>query len=171
MASTRLKALYTPLIDLIELSGALLVIGLGTWELSQGHLTLGGLLVFMTFLTQLYSPVRGLSRLVNRIHAASAAAERIIEMLDQRAVGGRVARAPSSSAGRRAGWSSTTSPSATPTPSGMRSRPSRSRSSQARCSRWSARAAPASRRWRSCCCASTTRISAGSRSTAGTCGT
>jgi ABC-type multidrug transport system fused ATPase/permease subunit len=84
MASTRLKALYTPLIDLIELSGALLVIGLGTWELSQGNLTLGGLLVFMTFLTQLYSPVRGLSRLVNRIHAASAAAERIIEMLDQR---------------------------------------------------------------------------------------
>jgi ATP-binding cassette, subfamily B, bacterial len=83
MASTRLKALYTPLIDLIELSGALLVIGLGTWELSRGHLTLGGLLVFMTFLTQLYSPVRGMSRLVNRIHAASAAAERIIEMLDE----------------------------------------------------------------------------------------
>ena len=83
MASVRLKALYTPLIDLIELSGALLVIGLGTWELSQGHLTLGGLLVFMTFLTQLYSPVRGMSRLVNRIHAASASAERIIEMLDQ----------------------------------------------------------------------------------------
>jgi ATP-binding cassette, subfamily B, bacterial len=84
MASVRLKALYSPLIDLIELSGALLVIGLGTWELSQGHLTLGGLLVFMTFLTQLYSPVRGLSRMVNRIYAASAAAERIIEMLDQR---------------------------------------------------------------------------------------
>src|SRR5262245_46611362 len=84
MASTRLKALYTPLIDLIELLGALVVIGLGTWELSQGHLTLGGLLVFMTFLTQLYSPVRGLSRLVNRIHAASASAERIIEMLDEK---------------------------------------------------------------------------------------
>jgi ATP-binding cassette, subfamily B, bacterial len=84
MASTRLKALYTPLIDLVELMGALLVIGLGTWELSRGHLTLGGLLVFMTFLTQLYSPVRGMSRLVNRIHAASAAAERIIELLDQR---------------------------------------------------------------------------------------
>jgi ATP-binding cassette, subfamily B, bacterial len=84
MASTRLKALYSPLIDLVELVGALLMIGLGTWELSQGHLTLGGLLVFMTFLTQLYSPVRGMSRLVNRIHAASAAAERIIEMLDQK---------------------------------------------------------------------------------------
>ncbi len=84
MASTRIKALYTPLIDVIELGGGLLVIALGTWELSQGHLTLGGLLVFMTFLTQLYSPVRGMSRLVNRIYAASAAAERVIELLDER---------------------------------------------------------------------------------------
>ena len=83
MASTRLKALYTPVVDLIELSGALIVVALGTWELSQGHLTLGGLLVFMTFLTQLYSPIRSLSRLVNRIYSASAAAERVIEMLDE----------------------------------------------------------------------------------------
>jgi ATP-binding cassette, subfamily B, bacterial len=82
MASTRVKALYTPLIDLIELLGAMLVIGLGTWELSRGNLSLGGLLVFMTFLTQLYSPVRGLGRLVNSIYSASASAERIIEFLD-----------------------------------------------------------------------------------------
>jgi ATP-binding cassette subfamily B protein len=84
MASTRIKALYTPLIDVIELGGGLLVIGLGTWELSRGHLTLGGLLVFMTFLTQLYSPVRGMSSLVNRIYSASAAAERVIELLDEK---------------------------------------------------------------------------------------
>jgi ATP-binding cassette subfamily B protein len=82
MASTRVKALYSPLIDLIELLGAMLVIGLGTWELSRGNLSLGGLLVFMTFLTQLYSPVRGLGRLANSIYAASASAERIIEFLD-----------------------------------------------------------------------------------------
>ncbi len=82
MASTRVKALYTPLIDLIELLGAMLVIGLGTWELSRGNLSLGGLLVFMTFLTQLYSPVRGLGRLANSLYSASASAERIIEFLD-----------------------------------------------------------------------------------------
>ena len=82
MASTRVKALYTPLIDLIELLGAMIVIGIGTWELSRGNLSLGGLLVFMTFLTQLYSPVRGLGRLVNSIYSASASAERIIEFLD-----------------------------------------------------------------------------------------
>jgi ABC-type multidrug transport system fused ATPase/permease subunit len=84
MASTRVKALYSPLVDLIELLGVLLVLGMGTWELSRGRLSLGGLLVFITFLMQLYSPIRSLGRLANRIHAASAAAERIIEFLDER---------------------------------------------------------------------------------------
>jgi ABC-type multidrug transport system fused ATPase/permease subunit len=83
MASTRIRALFTPVIDLIELSGAVVVIGMGTWELSQGRLTLGGLLVFMTYLTQLYSPIRGLSRLTNTLYSASAGAERVIELMDR----------------------------------------------------------------------------------------
>lgn len=83
MAATRIKALYSPLIDLAQLLGVLLVLGMGTWELSRGALSLGGLLVFITFLTQLYTPVRSLGKLVNRIYSASAAAERIIEFLDE----------------------------------------------------------------------------------------
>src|SRR4051795_7740776 len=83
MASTRIRALFSPLIDLIELLGAMIVIGMGTWELTKGSLTLGGLLVFLTFLSQLYSPIRGLSRLANTIYSASAGAERIIEFLDE----------------------------------------------------------------------------------------
>ena len=82
MASTRIRSLYTPVIDLIEIAGAILVIGLGTWKLSQGELTLGGLLVFLTYLSQLYSPIRGLSRLTNTIYSASAGAERVIEVMD-----------------------------------------------------------------------------------------
>src|SRR5205085_5342786 len=70
------------LIDLIEIAGGIVVIGMGTWELSRGRLTLGGLLVFITYLSQLYSPIRGLSRLTNTIYSASAGAERIIEFLD-----------------------------------------------------------------------------------------
>lgn len=83
MASTRLKALFTPIVDLIDVAGALIVIGVGTWELSRGRLTLGGLLAFLAFLSQLYSPVRGLARLSNTIYSASAGAERILELLDQ----------------------------------------------------------------------------------------
>jgi ATP-binding cassette, subfamily B, bacterial len=84
LASTRLKALFAPAVDLIELTGAMVVIGMGTWELSQGRLSLGGLLVFMAFLSRLYGPIRGLSGLLNSIYSASAGAERIIEFLDQR---------------------------------------------------------------------------------------
>ncbi|MDA3625307.1 ABC transporter ATP-binding protein [Saccharopolyspora sp. WRP15-2] len=83
MVATRLHALFSPLVDLLELGGVLLIIGLGTWELSRGTITLGGLLVFLGYLSQLYSPVRGFGRLTNTVYAASAGAERIIELLEQ----------------------------------------------------------------------------------------
>ncbi|HEU4493002.1 MAG TPA: ABC transporter ATP-binding protein, partial [Rubrobacteraceae bacterium] len=78
-----LSALFSPLINLIELSGVLVVLGLGAYGLSQGRLTLGGLLIFMVYLGQLYGPIRGLSSLLNSFYSASAGAERIIEFLDE----------------------------------------------------------------------------------------
>ncbi|GAA3373485.1 ABC transporter ATP-binding protein [Streptomyces sannanensis] len=84
MASTRIGALFGPLVDVIELTGALVVIGLGTWQLAQGKLTLGGLMVFLALLSRLYGPIRGVAGLSNTFFSASAAAERIIELLDQR---------------------------------------------------------------------------------------
>ncbi|MEU9591079.1 ABC transporter ATP-binding protein [Streptomyces sp. NPDC048193] len=84
MAATRIRAVFGPLVDLVELSGALLVMGLGTWQLARGRLTLGELLVFLALLSKLYSPIRGMSHLTGTFYAASAAAERIVELLDQR---------------------------------------------------------------------------------------
>ncbi|MFE7230481.1 ABC transporter ATP-binding protein [Streptomyces sp. NPDC002405] len=84
MASTRIRAVYRPLVELIEVCGGLAVMGLGTWKLTQGQLTLGGLLVFLALIGKLYSPVRDLSRLGPTFYAASASAERIVELLDQR---------------------------------------------------------------------------------------
>ena len=84
MAATRLSALFTPLINLIELAGVLVVIVVGAWQVSKGALTIGGLLVFMVYLSQLYRPIRGLSSLLNTVYAASAGAERIIEFLDRK---------------------------------------------------------------------------------------
>jgi ATP-binding cassette, subfamily B, bacterial len=84
MTATRLRAAFRPLVELIELAGGLLVIAYGTVKLSQGALSLGGLLVFMAYLSKLFSPVRGLSRLTTGLYSASAAAERVIEFLDER---------------------------------------------------------------------------------------
>jgi ATP-binding cassette subfamily B protein len=83
MAATRLSAAYSPLVNMIEVTGALAVITLGTWELTQGRLSLGGLLAFLALMNQMYSPIRGLTRLVNSFYSASASAERIIEFMDE----------------------------------------------------------------------------------------
>jgi ATP-binding cassette, subfamily B, bacterial len=84
MTATRVKAAFGPAADLVEVTGALVVIALGTYELSRGRLSLGALLVFLAYAAQLYSPIRSLGRLTNTVYAASAGAERIIELLDQR---------------------------------------------------------------------------------------
>ncbi|QIN84843.1 ATP-binding cassette domain-containing protein [Rubrobacter tropicus] len=83
MAATRLGSLFAPLINMIELAGVIVVIAFGAYQLSQGRLTIGGLLVFMVFLGQLYSPIRGISSLLTSFYSASAGAERIIEFLDE----------------------------------------------------------------------------------------
>jgi ATP-binding cassette subfamily B protein len=84
MGATRLSSLFSPLVNLIELAGVIVVIAVGAYALSQGRLTIGGLLVFMVYLGQLYRPIRGLSSLLNSIYEASAGAERVIEFLDQK---------------------------------------------------------------------------------------
>jgi ATP-binding cassette, subfamily B, bacterial len=83
LASTKIESLFSPLVNLIELAGAMVVVGAGVWALSAGRLTLGSLLIFLTYLTQLYGPVRSLSDLINDLFSASAGAERIIELLDE----------------------------------------------------------------------------------------
>ncbi|HTK67356.1 MAG TPA: ABC transporter transmembrane domain-containing protein [Pseudonocardia sp.] len=83
MAATRLQAFFGPLTDLIEVVGVLAVIGLAVWELSRGRITIGGLLAFVAYLTQLYGPIQGMGRLVNSLYAAAAGAERVIEFLDE----------------------------------------------------------------------------------------
>jgi subfamily B ATP-binding cassette protein MsbA len=84
LAATRLGSLFSPLINMIELAGVIVVVAFGTYQLSQGRLSIGGLLVFMLYLSQLYGPIRGISGLLNTFYAASAGAERVIEFLDQR---------------------------------------------------------------------------------------
>ena len=83
LAAIRIRGVFTPLIDLLELTGVLIVIGFGTYLLTQGELTLGGLLVFLAYLQQMYGPVRDLGGLANSIFSAAAGAERVVELLDE----------------------------------------------------------------------------------------
>ncbi len=84
LALERLRAGYAPFVNLIEVAGMLIVIGVGAVDLAQGRITLGGLLAFLAYLSQLYGPVRGLNRLWGEAVATSAAAERVIELEERR---------------------------------------------------------------------------------------
>jgi ABC-type multidrug transport system fused ATPase/permease subunit len=84
LSSVRIRGVFSPLVDLIELAGILLVVSFGTRAIAGGGLTLGGMLVFIAYLTRLYGPVRDLSSLSNTVFKALAGAERVIELLDER---------------------------------------------------------------------------------------
>jgi ATP-binding cassette subfamily B protein len=86
LAATRLRALFAPIVELIELAGVLLVLAWGTWALSNGGLTLGGLLAFLAYLGLLYRPARDLGHVATGVFDAAAAAERVLELFDREPV-------------------------------------------------------------------------------------
>jgi ATP-binding cassette subfamily B protein len=94
LAASRIRALFLPLVDLAELVGVLLVVGLGVWWVGGDPLTLGGLLAFLTLLMQCFGPVRTLADLVPALYSASAGVERVVELLDEPAGGDRADATP-----------------------------------------------------------------------------
>lgn len=81
--STRLTSLNSPLIDLIANIGSVLIIWFGGQLVIQGQITLGELVSFSTYLAQLVQPVRRLGQIIPALALASAAGERIFEILDE----------------------------------------------------------------------------------------
>jgi ABC-type multidrug transport system fused ATPase/permease subunit len=80
--AARLQGLLSPVVDIAELAAGLSVVAFGALELGHGRISLGGLLVFVTYIGKLYSPVRGLGGYVASAHTAAAGAERIAEIFD-----------------------------------------------------------------------------------------
>jgi ABC-type multidrug transport system fused ATPase/permease subunit len=95
LVASRLKSFITPTIDLVQGISALVVLALGTLALQDGDLSVGELLLFVAYLSQLYAPVRQLAAQYNTIAAATAGAERVIEFFDHRPT---VVDAPSAAA-------------------------------------------------------------------------
>ncbi|BCK69776.1 protein-tyrosine-phosphatase [Streptomyces libani subsp. rufus] len=82
VAGARMSELYEQLVQVIETLCVLAVIGLGAWEISQDRMTIGQLLAFAAFLGYLYPPIRNLGQLGLTLTAATAGAERLLDILD-----------------------------------------------------------------------------------------
>ncbi|MFE6662594.1 ABC transporter ATP-binding protein [Streptomyces sp. NPDC057697] len=80
--AVRLTEFYEQFIEVLETVCVLTIIGLGAWEISAGRMTLGQLLAFAAFIGYLYPPIRSLGQLGLTATAATAGAERLLEILD-----------------------------------------------------------------------------------------
>ncbi|MFJ9711925.1 ABC transporter ATP-binding protein [Streptomyces sp. NPDC101234] len=77
----RLSSVYGPLGELLETISVLTVIGAGAWQISAHHLSVGGLLAFAAYLGYLHPRLQELGELVVGASSATAACERLIEVL------------------------------------------------------------------------------------------
>jgi ABC-type multidrug transport system fused ATPase/permease subunit len=83
LAAVRVSGAFGPVIALIEVTGVLTIVALGTLSIQQGRLSIGGLIAFLAFLSQLLRPISDLSQLATQLFAATAGGERVIELLDE----------------------------------------------------------------------------------------
>src|SRR5919202_3063649 len=82
VAATRLQALVYPLMLFITSIGTIAILWYGGLETIRGHITLGTLLAFNTYLARLAQPTRMLGFIIGWVSRATASGERLIEILD-----------------------------------------------------------------------------------------
>jgi ATP-binding cassette, subfamily B, bacterial len=82
LEATRLQAQFSPLIDVLAGLGTAVVLFVGTHQVLSGQLSLGLLLVFLSYLGSFYKPMRQLSKLAYVTSRGLASAERVSEILE-----------------------------------------------------------------------------------------
>lgn len=71
------------LVDFGEVAAIVLVLGVGGFWALRKVLTIGTLVLFVSYITRLFGPLRAISDQINLIQRAFASAERSLEVLDQ----------------------------------------------------------------------------------------
>jgi len=94
--AVRLQSRFAPMIEAASAVSTAVVLGFGAYRVLDGSMSLGLLLVFLTYLGGLYKPVKSLSKLAIVVSKGAAAAERIdvvlqtpIDILDRPGVARR----------------------------------------------------------------------------------
>lgn len=82
LLAIKLKASFTPLVDVVSLVGTLIVTYFGVRRVLDGSMTLGLLIVFLAYLNSLYKPMRALSKLAYLVSRGTVSAERVLEALE-----------------------------------------------------------------------------------------
>lgn len=81
LEAVRLQARFSPSVDLASVLSTAVVLWFGVSQVRSGELSLGVLLVFLSYLGSLYKPVKAIARLGTTIGKGTAAAVRVLELL------------------------------------------------------------------------------------------
>lgn len=80
----RIQALFTTVLQSIPVIGQVVVLGVGGWMAVHGSITIGTLVAFFSYLTQLAAPARMLAMFLAATQLARSGAERLRDLLDTR---------------------------------------------------------------------------------------
>jgi ABC-type multidrug transport system fused ATPase/permease subunit len=84
LESVRYRARVWPLVDLLAAAGLAIVMWYGATRVLAGELTTGDVIIFFAYVTNLYAPMKALSRLSFTFNKATIGAERIADVLEAR---------------------------------------------------------------------------------------
>ncbi|HXV57608.1 MAG TPA: ABC transporter ATP-binding protein [Gaiellaceae bacterium] len=78
-----LNGLYFPFVDFLSAVATATVLGFGGWLALEGEVTVGTLFAFLLYLSNFFDPVQQLSQLYNTFLSATAALDKISDVLDE----------------------------------------------------------------------------------------
>ncbi len=80
-----LSSMLLPVVELCNAAATVSVIAYGGWLMVNGGgtVTLGVLVAFLAYITRFFQPIRTLTQFYNQLQAATAAAEKVFELLDE----------------------------------------------------------------------------------------
>ena len=78
-----LSSMLLPVVELCNAFSTVAVIAYGGYLLVIGETSLGVLVAFLAYITRFFQPVRTLTQFYNQLQAATAAAEKVFELLDE----------------------------------------------------------------------------------------
>lgn len=86
-ASAYLRAIradmrFTLLVGLVTAAGTAAIMWVGAQDALHGRLTVGAVLVFLSYLSSLYSPLSTTTYMVSTVQSVAASADRVLEVLD-----------------------------------------------------------------------------------------